>query len=211
MKPTKLFILLLLSVFASSIMAQGFEGTIDFKRKNYFDETNYTYTIGKGKVRVDEYDKDGKITGTMFIDLKTKEVTAINHERKMHMKVESRPSKKDLSRSMVYKTSEKKEIQGYPCTKWVVDNSDFKTKAEYWVIDNANYFFFKDLLAALNRKDKIALYFMFVPENAGFFPIMGKEIAYDGKVKDQFITKKITRKKISSDVFKIPAGYKEFK
>lgn len=112
---------------------------------------------------------------------------------------------------MVYKTNEKKEIQGYQCTKWVVDNSDFRTKATYWVIDNANYFFFKDLLAALNRKDKIALYFMLIRENAGYFPIMGKEVTYEGKTKDEFITKKITRKKISSDSFKIPAGYKEFK
>lgn len=96
MKPIKLLVILFFSLFTSSLMAQGFEGTIEFKRANYFDETNYMYTIGKDKVRVDEYDKEGKLTGTMFIDLKTKEVTAINHARKMHMKVTSNPSKKRL-------------------------------------------------------------------------------------------------------------------
>ena len=116
----------------------------------------------------------------------------------------------NLSKCQTFKTTEKKVILGQKCTKWVVKNSDFKSKGEYWVIDGGNYFFFKDLLSVLNRKDKIALYFMQIPENAGYFPIMGKEIGDDGTVKAELITKKITRKKYSDDFFKLPEGYKKF-
>lgn len=205
------FTTLFLLFITTLSFAQGFEGTIEFKRINHFDETDYIYYVSSGKVRVDELNDKGDVVGTMLINIKNKEVQAINHDRKLFMAVKSKPSTKDLSNSESFKTTEKKEILGYSCTKWTVNNSDFKSKAEYWIIDKGNYFFFKDLLTALNRKDKIALYFMQIPENAGFFPIEGKEIGHDGKMKAKLKTTKITRKKISSDHFKIPSGYKEFK
>ena len=201
-----------LSLFITSILlAQNFEGTVEFTRKNYYDETEYIYYISPNKVRIDELKEDGKISGTMLVDLKTKKVTAVNHDRKLHMDIKSKPSIKDLSNSKIFKTTEKKEILGYKCTKWTVNNPDFKSKAEYWVIDKGNYFFFHSLLTALNRKDKIGLYFMQIPENIGFFPIIGEEKGYDGKLKARLETTKMTRKKIDSNKFKIPAGYKEFK
>lgn len=210
MKQLKFITTLLLIIFSSLTFAQGFEGKIEFTRKNTFDETNYVYYVSHGHVKIDELNKKGAVVGTMLVDLKTKTTTSINHERKMYMDVKTKPSTKDLSKCQTFKTTEKKVILGQKCTKWVVKNSDFKSKGEYWVIDGGNYFFFKDLLSVLNRKDKIALYFMQIPENAGYFPIMGKEIGDDGTVKAELITKKITRKKYSDDFFKLPEGYKKF-
>ena len=66
-------------------MAQSFEGTIEFTRKNYYDETKYVYYVTSSNVRIDELDKDMKVTGTMLVNLKTKSVKAINHDRKLHM------------------------------------------------------------------------------------------------------------------------------
>ena len=207
----KSFTLTLCLIITTVIMAQSFEGTIEFTKKNYFDETKYIYYITTKKVRIDELKKDGEISGTMFIDLKSKKVTAINHDRKLHMNIESKPSVKDLSNSEIFKTTEKKNILGYNCVKWTVRNPDFKSKATYWVIEKGNYFFFKDLLTALNRKDKEALYFMQIPENAGFFPIIGEEKGFDGKLKSKLETTKMTRQKINPNKFKIPADYQEFK
>jgi hypothetical protein len=192
-------------------MAQNFEGTIEFTRKNYFDETKYIYYIASSKVRIDELDKDLKITGTMLVDLKTKNVKAINHDRKMHMEIKSKPSVKDLSRSEIFKTTEKKKILGYDCIKWTVSNPDYKSKAVYWVIEDGSYFFLKDLLTALNRKDKSALYWMQIPENAGYFPIKGEEKGFDGKLKSNLEVTKMTKMKIDASKFKIPTEYKEFK
>ncbi|MCB0401926.1 MAG: DUF4412 domain-containing protein [Flavobacteriales bacterium] len=203
-------ILILLLFFTAGLFAQGFEGTIKFSRKNYFDQTDYMYTISHGKVKIDEYNQEGKVVGTMLVDLKSKEVIAINHDRKMYMDVEANESAKDLSKCESFKTTEKKDIQGYSCTKWTVKNDDFKTTGEYWVVDQPNYFFFKDLMDALKRKDRIALYFMQIPDNAGYFPIMGKEVGYDGKVKAELITEKMTRKKVSESEFSIPKGYTKF-
>jgi hypothetical protein len=203
-------ITLCLIISAISI-AQNFEGTIEFTRKNYFDETKYIYHITSSKVRIDELDKDLKVTGTMLVDLKTKKVIAINHDRKLHMEITSKPSVKDLSKSETFKTTEKKNILGLNCVKWTVSNPDYKSKAEYWVVEDGSYFFFKDLLTALNRKDKVALYWMQIPENSGFFPIVGQEKGFDGKLKSKLSATKMTKKKIDESKFKIPAGYKEFK
>ncbi len=198
-------------LFISSVlMAQNFEGVIEFKRVNYYDETNYTYYVSTDKVRIDELKKDGTVTGTMLVDLKTKEVLAINHERKLYMDIKSTPSVKDLSKSEIFKTTEKKDVLGYSCTKWTVSNVDFKSKAEYWVIDKGNYFFFNELMIALNRKDRIGLYYMQIPENSGFFPIIGEEKGFDGKLKERMETTKITQKKVEATIFKIPAGYQKY-
>lgn len=207
----KSFTLTLCFIITAVLMAQDFEGTVEFTRKNYYDETKYIYYISPNNVRIDELKDNGEISGTMLVDLKTKKVTAVNHNRKLHMNINSKPSVKDLSNSKIFKTSQKKEVLGFKCTKWTVSNPDYKSKAEYWVIDKGNYFFFHRLLVALNRKDKIGLYFMQIPENVGFFPIIGEERGFDGKLKSRLETTKLTRKKIPSSKFKIPAGYQEFK
>jgi len=198
-------------MITSVIFSQGFEGIIEFQNKSYYDETNYIYYISGEQVRIDELDDDGKISGTMLINLSTKKVLALNHSRKLYMEIKSKPSIKNLTNSKIFKTSESKKVLGYDCTKWTVDNPDYKSKATYWVINDANYFFFKQLLSSLNRKDKIALYFMQIPENAGFFPILGEEKGYDGKLKTRLKTNKLTPKKVDQKLFKIPAGYTEFK
>lgn len=210
MKYLKHTITLLFVLITSLTFAQGFEGQIDFVRKNAFDATKYTYYVSREHVKIDEINKDGKVVGTMIVDLNKKTAVSINHDRKMYMDVKTKPSTKNMDMCMTFKKNEKKEILGYKCTKWIVKNDTYKTQGEYWVIDNANFFFFKELLDILNRKDKIALYFMQIKENAGYFPIMGKETGYDGKVKAELITKKITRKKLNESIFKIPAGYKKF-
>lgn len=206
--------LTVLSIFISiftTLFAQDFEGIIEFRRINYYDTTNYTYHVSSNQVKIDEYNKDGKITGTMLINLETKQVLAVNHDRKLYMNIESKPSIKDLSNSKIEKTQQTKKILGYNCVKWTVDNPDYKSKAEYWLIEEANYSFFKRLLTALNRKDKIALYFMQFPGNEGFFSIIGEEKGYDGKLRARLESKKIIQKKISASTFNIPAGYTEFK
>jgi len=207
----KSFTLVITLIVTTFIMAQGFEGTLEFTRKNYFDETKYIYYITSSNVRIDELNDEGKVNGTMLVDLKTKKVIAVNHDRKLHMEIKSKKSVKDLSKSEIFKTTEKKTILGKKCTKWTVSNPDYKSKAEYWVIDKGDYFFFKELLTALNRKDKIALYWMQIPENTGFFPIIGEEKGFDGKLKSKLQTTKMTKKKVPAAQFKIPAGYTEFK
>jgi len=211
MNAIKSFTVFLFLIICTTIIAQGFEGTIEFTKQNHFDETKYIYTVSSSKIKIDEFGKKGEVTGTMLVDLKTKKVIAVNHERKLQMEIKSKPSVKDLSNSEIFKTTEKKNILGYECIKWTVSNPDFKSKAEYWVIEKGNYLFFKELLTALNRKDKIALYFMQIPENSGFFPLIGEETTLDGKLKSRLTTTKMTRKKIAASEFKVPAGYKVFK
>jgi len=207
----KLTILSVFIIATTALFAQDFEGIVEFRRINYYDTTNYTYHISPKQVKIDEYNDDGKIMGTMLVNLETKKVLAINHARKLYMNIESKPSVKDLSNSKIVKTQQTKKVLGYNCVKWTVDNPDYKSKAEYWVVKESDFSFFKRLLTALNRKDKVALYFMQIPQNAGFFPIIGEEKGHDGKLRARLETKKVIQKKISSSTFDIPAGYEEFK
>lgn len=211
MRFVKLISAVIFIFFSSVITAQNFEGVIKFKHIKYFDTTDYVYYISPNKVKIDELDRDGKVAGTMLVNLTTKKVLAINHSRKLFMEIKSKPSVKNLSKSKVSKTNETKKVLGHTCTKWVVDNPDYKSKAEYWVINDDKYLFFNQLLTTINRKDKIALYFMQIPENMGYFPITGKEKGYDGKLRAQLETKKLTRKIIDNRTFNVPAGYQEFK
>ncbi|NQX98353.1 MAG: hypothetical protein HRT73_10820 [Flavobacteriales bacterium] len=110
MNSLKYTILILTLMLTSVLIAQNYEGTIEFTKKNHFDETKYIYYITSSKIRIDELKKDGAISGTMLVDLKTKKVTAINHGRKMHMNIKSKPSIKDLSKCETFKTTEKKKI-----------------------------------------------------------------------------------------------------
>ena len=211
MNSMKLTLLSVCLLIITTLSAQDFEGIIEFRRINYYDTTNYTYHISPNQVKTYEYNKDGKVTGTMLVNLETQKVLAINHARKLYMNIESKPSVKDLSNSKIAKTQQTKKVLGYNCVKWTVDNPDYKSKAEYWVIKEDNYSFFKKLLTALNRKDKIALYFMQIPDNSGYFSIIGEEKGYDGKLRARLETKKIIKKKLSSSTFNIPSGYEEFK
>ena len=211
MNSMKLTLLSVCLLIITTLSAQDFEGIIEFRRINYYDTTNYTYHISPNQVKIDEYNKDGKVTGTMLVNLETQKVLAINHARKLYMNIESKPSFKDLSNSKIAKTQQTKKVLGYNCVKWTVDNPDYKSKAEYWVIKEDNYSFFKKLLTALNRKDKIALYFMQIPDNSGYFSHVRAAKGYDGKLRARLETKKIIKKKLSSSTFNIPSGYEEFK
>lgn len=206
----KIFSTIFTLFIASLSFAQDFEGVVEFTKVNYLDETNYIYYISPTNIRIDELDDKGNIQGTMLVNLTLKTTIAVNHERKLYMEIKSSPSIKNLNNTKISKTKETKMVLGHLCTKWVVSNSDYKTKATYWVVNEKKYSFFKNLLSTLNRKDKIALYFMQIPGNMGFFPILGEEVGFDGKLRTRLKTTKLTPKKVVAKKFAIPVGYKKF-
>jgi len=196
-------------LFTANYFGQSFEGTIVFKRITFKDTTNYIYSVKGNMVRIDEKNKKGKVQGTMLINTKDKKITTISHDRKVFMDVETKPASLDMSKTIVEKTQETKEILGLKCTKWISKNIEQNTEAEYWVHKGA-YDFFIPLLNVLNRKDKTSLLYQQIPEADGYFSLYGEERSLDGVVKEQLQVIKIEKKKMPDANFKIPVGYTKF-
>ena len=160
---------LLLIIFIGSLTfvnAQGYEGTIEFKKFKKGKVSTYIYYVKGDFVRLEEYGSNRMIVDIALINLKEKKVYLLSPERKSYMILNTMYSSKDMSKTRVEMKSESKAILGKSCKKWVVSNPDLKAKVTYWVA-KGNFDFFVELLDVLRRKDYHSLFFQQVPEATG--------------------------------------------
>jgi len=196
-------------IYVSSL-AQDFEGIIKFKKIVHFDTTEYVYSIMGPKMRIDELDDNGKVHGSLILDSDKDEVFAMNHLRKMYVQLESKPSTKDMSNCAVVFTDQRRVILDRACIKWRVTNPDYQSVATFWVIEDKRYPFFNKMLSTIKSKEKMALYFLQVPDNFGYFPIYGEETGYNGVARSKLKTTEILEQKVDGSRFKIPKDYEKF-
>jgi hypothetical protein len=202
-------ILLIATFFFANLTKAQFEGVIHFERTKT-ETTMYTFTIKDAKIRVDDYGQDGSLKGIEMVDTKEGTVIAMSPERKLYYDATTKaptPVKPE-----VIKTGNKKTIAGFECTEWVVKITLEDTEITYWVTDkSAGFTFFDDMLKTLNRKDKLAKYFMAVEGNEDVFPIEGIEKSLSGKLRTKLAATKIEPKSVEASIFNIPEDYQEFK
>jgi hypothetical protein len=196
---------LLLGLFANA-QTPPFEGTIEFTQTKGKKVSHYIYYVQGHKVRVEEMGENKNIVDVLIVDTKAKTITLLSPQRKSYMQIENIASKKDMTNTRVNMTTEKKKIQGYNCTKWVVTNNDLGSAVTYWVAEGG-FDFFVDFLATIKRKDNIALFFQQVPAAVGYFPLLGEERKIDGSVPMKLEVTKITKKVLRGNFFNIPADY----
>lgn len=201
---------LFISFFVFTLTTQAqFEGVIHFNKVKT-ETTKYTFTIKGSKIRVDDYGKDGTLMGIELIDTEKGTVTALSPERKLYY--DATTAAPAAVKPEVIKTNNKKKIAGYECTEWIAKLPLEDTEISYWVTDkSAGFVFFDDMLKTLNRKDKIAKYFMAIPGNEDVFPIEGTEKAMDGTMRTKLVATKVEAKKVDDSLFTIPSEYQEFK
>lgn len=194
--------------FAATANAQSFEGTISFKKSVGPITANYTYHVKGDKVRIEEIDEDGNVQGIMLVNTSENEVLALSPERKMFIEVPNkRPSRKtDLS---IEETSNEKKILGLDCKEWKVISAEDNREISYWLANN-NFDFFVPMLKTLNRKDKLAVFFLKLPNQTGAFPLLGVESQEDGTELTKLEVKEVNESKLSDDLFAIPNGYTKF-
>ena len=171
----------LMGVFALSFgtaQAQSFEGSLSFKKSVGPITANYTYQVKGDKVRIEEIDEQGNVQGIMLVNTTENEVLALSPERKMFIEVPNkRPNRKtDLS---IEETENVKSILGYECKEWRVISAEDNREISYWLADK-DFDFFVPMLKTLNRKDKLAVFFLKLPKNEGAFPLLGMETQDDG-------------------------------
>jgi hypothetical protein len=200
----------LLSLLATSqnVMAQAFEGTIEFTKTTGPVVTNYKYYIKGDHVRIEEISARGDAQGIMLVDTHDKTVTALSPDRKLYMDVPNMRLPKDV-KAEVKKTGEMKEMAGYKCEKWIVKSAAEDRTISYWVAQD-QFAFFIPLLETLNRKDEQAVFFLEIEGAKGVFPMLGIEQKLDGAEVSKLQVTKVVKAVQKPALFEIPAGYNKF-
>jgi len=191
--------------------AGPFEGTIDFMQFNGTDTSLYKYYVKGNNVRVENLDlRTNNNEGTFLIDLSTKKMTALSPVRKIYFDQAPGAPAKPTGTPKVTKSTNIKKINGYTCTEYDVTDAEEGFKIIYWLA--AGHFdFFNGMLQILNRKDKFSEYYMQIPNTQGMFPMLAEQQDLSGGKKGEMKAKSVSKGAQSDDLFKVPAGYKEFK
>ena len=202
-----LFSVMLLSI---ALVAQGFEGTIEFRKVKGGRQSTYIYYVQGDFVRLEEFGPNKTIVDLAVINMKEETVYLLSPERKSYMVLHTNKSTKDMTNTKVEMTKESRTILDHPCKKWVISNSDLNAKVTYWVTPG-KYNFFVDLLAALKRKDYHALFYQQVPAAVGYFPMVSTWTDINGVEKERLEVIKINEHILRGNFFTIPSDYTEIK
>ncbi len=192
------------AVFAS----EPFQGTIKFTKTIGPVTANYTYYVKGDKIRVEELGENGEIQGIMIIDTKANSVKALSPERQMYIDVPNKRPAKDAE-VYVQKTSNSQTINGYKCSEVKVTGKTDGREVTFWVADD-HFDFFIPMLETLNRKDKLAVYFMNIPDLAGYFPMVGVERKTDGVELSKLQVYDMNKTNLDDKLFQIPANFTKF-
>ena len=201
----------LIALFSSlGILAQGFEGTIEFKKKTAFDTLHYVYYIKADKERTDEIgSKSKKVDGSFLIDLKAGTMLSLSHERKMYLEQKPPAPTTPGGECKVEKTKSQKVILGYKCSEVTVKNSAENANITYYLAAG-KFTFFNKMLKLLNRKDKFSTYYLTIPGTEGMFPVLAIMKTNDGNETERMEATKIEKKALDVKMFDVPQGYTKF-
>jgi hypothetical protein len=185
-----------------------FQGTIKFTKTIGPVTANYIYYVKGDKIRVEELGENGEIQGIMIVNTNDNTVKALSPERQMYIDV---PNKRPARDTEVYvkKTNKTKVINGYECTEVKVSGKNDGREVTYWAADD-DFDFLVPMLETLNRKDKLAVYFMNIPDLEGFFPMVGVERKDDGVELTKLQVKEVNKSDLNNDLFEIPSEYSKF-
>lgn len=199
---------LMISFGSLAMASEPFQGTIKFTKTIGPVTANYVYYVKGDKVRVEELGENGDIQGIMIVDTKANTVKALSPERQMYIDV---PNKRPARETEVYvqKTGNSQTINGYKCSEVKVAGKSDGREVTFWVADD-KFDFFVPMLETLNRKDKLAVYFMNVPDLNGFFPMVGVERKTDGVELSKLQVNDMTKSELDDKLFEIPANYTKF-
>lgn len=200
---------ILSTICLSLILATGFaqfEGVIEFEQQKH-DTTTYAFFVKGDLVRIEEYDAKGNVTGVQLVNLHTEKVVALNTQRKIFINIKNTAPLPEVDLD-IQKTNETKRIDGYMCSKVMVNDKSNGASAEYWMT-KGDFAFFAELIRVLNRKDPISLYLFKTGLASGEFAVESTYTKPDGKRGVALKTKRIESKELKGSLFDIPKGYTE--
>lgn len=203
-------LILAFTIFFSGItQAQEFEGSIYFSKSNMVEASKYAYHVKGNMVRIDEIiDENDKLVATLLVNLETKEMIALSHERNLYLK---RPKSGELApvQGLEVKKGElEKVIMGKNCEQFRVKSKELGSEVSYWVAEGY-YSFFPKLLKILKRKDNFSAFYTSLPDLDRKFPMMADEMSLLREKKGFIKVDKLEPKKLDDKMFAIPAGFEK--
>lgn len=206
----KIIVCFLLIGFWGYLSAQSFEGSIFFLKETPLDTGGYIYHVKDNKIRIDEL-AGNDVINSLLINLSTEEIIALSPSRKLYMHIYTKKyiESDDSGFEIIENNDNVKNIKGFDCVQLRVRNKALNTDITYWVT-KGEFSFFPKLLKILNRSDKHAVFYMKLPENAMFFPLLSVERTLLRDVKMRLIVTKIKRRSLEKTLFEIPRDYSNF-
>lgn len=193
-----------------SAVTENFEGKITVVKKTVYDTTYYAYQVKKNMIRLDEYNVKNSLISSLIIDISEEKIFALNIREKLYKEIipKNQISTNDDNYEIV-KTDNNKTINGYLCYQWRVKNKEKNSEVAYWVTQDG-FYFFESLLKIWNHIGNCTEFFMHIPDNHGFFPLLAVERNLVRYEKLRIVVTDIERTNLSDNLFKIPSDYKKF-
>ena len=207
-----LYLIALVTVFATDIDAQEFNGSIEFKSATAKDTTRNIYFVKNNVVKLDHYDKKtGGLEGSFIFNLADDKIIWINPKRKVWGEHKSETPPVIRGECEVTKGTATKSVAGIKCKEYTVKNTEENTIITYWIAQN-KFNFFSPLIKLWNRKDKQAIYFSQIKDlPEGCMPLLSEEKQLsDGKVITRLEVLKISSKLPDQANMIIPPSYTKF-
>ena len=209
---TILYFILILFFTVVKTQAQGFNGSIDFKKYTLRDTNSNVYVVKNKLVKLEQYSKKANnIEGSFLFDLSAGKIRWVNPTRKVWGEHRSETASLVRGQCEVSKGVGTKSIAGVKCHDYTVKNTEENTSITYWVAEG-NYDFFVPLIKLWNRKDKQSIYFSQIKDlPAGSMPLLSEEKQMsDGKMVTKLEVTKINTKTPDDASLEVPAGYTRF-
>lgn len=209
MRFSTLFLFAAVLCSSVALRAQEFEGSIYFTKSNMVDVTKYVYHVKGNMVRIDEMlEGSDKMVAALLVNLETKEMIALSHERNLYMKRPRGGEVVALKGLEVKKGELEKSINGKNCEQYRVKSKELDSEVTFWVADGY-YAFFPKLLNILKRKDNYATFYASLPDLDRKLPLVANEMSLLREKKGFLQVDKLEAKKLDDKMFAIPAGYEK--
>ncbi|MEA2041067.1 MAG: DUF4412 domain-containing protein [Bacteroidota bacterium] len=199
-----------ITIANSSLKDSIFEGIIVYQKASLSDTVIMNVFIKEDRVRVDEYDLEGKLLKGRIMDFKSERMIILQPDRKIYTTKAVLPGNKlYASEVAIEKTQNHKTVNNMEVYQWIVKNKKRNSVVSYWVAD-MNYNYFGHLFRYLNCSDKISEFYDLIPVTAGFIPLQAVEHSLVRDTRMSFNAVKVFRTGVNSNQFVVPSDYSLF-
>ena len=198
--------------------AQSFEGKIvmQITSKDQDRPQTIDYYCKGSKIRFEGKGAEGG-GGAMVMDTKDYSALIIVPQQKMYMTYSYKnllgaasdtvknKMQTEMEKGNIKMTGETKEINGFPCEKWVYKDDEGKSGEAWMTKGIKNFFFFSNPMKPENNEPE----WQKKLTQEGYFPMMVVSKDEDGNIDSKMEVTSIEKKSLDDSLFNPPADYKK--
>jgi hypothetical protein len=189
---------------ASGISAKDFEGKVCYIKSEGGKQTNSSYFLKGGFIRVEAVNEKG-VPSVTIMDMAKLEAITLMPDNKMYMAMKIPVSKAEelAAQTELVRTGEKQTILGHSCEKILIKGKDYTV--ETWGAEGMGTF---TSIAPRGSGAKNGWEALMAAQ--GFFPLRTIHFNKKGKETMRMEVTSVEPQSLSSSLFEVPADYKKF-